>query len=338
MPASLFHSTFSSKWRPRINKVYLKLVLTTFFWGGTFVAARFAVGEAPPFFAASCRFIIAAACLIPLAAWQSRKEGRGFPVPSNLRQLAGLFSLGLTGVFLYNAVFFTGLKLTTASNGALIVAINPLLTAVLSALWLREKVSPSQAAGLLLSLFGVALVIARGSLGIVTSLSFNRGDLIMLGAPLCWALYSILGKKVLARFTPLAATAYAACFGAALLVPAALLEHTAIGGPLPGFSWLGWLAILQLALLGTVVGFVWWYEGVQKIGTARAAAFVNLVPLFGAVLAALILGERLVAAQFWGGFLVIVGVYWGSRQPVRPALSENAGVVGVVGVAAGEKG
>jgi drug/metabolite transporter (DMT)-like permease len=315
--------------------VYLKLVLTTFFWGGTFVAARFAVGEAPPFFAASCRFIIASAFLIPLAAWQSHKEGRRFPLPEDLRQLAGLFSLGLTGVFLYNAVFFTGLKLTTASNGALIVAINPLLTAVLSALWLRERVSPSQAAGLLLSLFGVALVIARGSLGIVASLSFNRGDLIMLGAPLCWALYSILGKKVLSRFTPLAATTYAAFFGAVMLVPAALMEHAATGGPLPAFSWLGWLAILQLALLGTVVGFVWWYEGVQRIGTARAAAFVNLVPLFGALLAALILGERLVAAQLWGGFLVIVGVYWGSRQPSRPAVSGDSEVIAL---SAGEKG
>jgi len=319
----------------RINKVYLKLVLTTFFWGGTFVAARFAMGEAPPFFAASCRFLIASAVLVPLAAWQSRGEGRAFPLPSSFRQLAGLFSLGLTGVFLYNAVFFTGLKLTSASNGALIVAINPLLTAVLSALWLRERVSLTQAAGLLLSLFGVALVIARGSLQVVTSLSFNKGDLLMLGAPLCWALYSMLGKKVLARFTPLAATAYAALFGAALLVPAALLEHRALGGPLPEFSWLGWVAILQLALLGTVVGFVWWYQGVQQIGTARAAAFVNLVPLFGALLAALLLGERLVPAQLWGGLLVIVGVYWGGRQPAR---ADVAVAPEALGLRAEEKG
>jgi drug/metabolite transporter (DMT)-like permease len=318
-----------------INKVYLKLILTTFFWGGTFVAARFAVGEAPPFFAASCRFIIAALVLIPLAAWQGRREGGGFPVPANFRQLAGLFSLGLTGVFLYNAVFFTGLKLTSASNGALIVAINPLLTAVLSALWLREKVSAGQAAGLLVSLLGVVLVIARGSLHILTTLRFNKGDLIMLGAPLCWALYSILGKMVLAKFTPLAATAYAALFGALLLVPAALLEHVSLGGQPPGFSWLGWLAILQLALLGTVVGFVWWYEGVQRIGTARAAAFVNLVPLFGALLAALILDERLTATQFWGGFLVIAGVYWGSRRQAGPTVAGNPAVPGF---AAGEEG
>ena len=305
-----------------LRNVYLKLVLTTFFWGGTFVAARLAVAEAPPFFAASCRFTIAATCLVALVAWQSLRERARFPAPKTLRQLATLFSLGLTGVFLYNAIFFTGLKLTTATNGALIVAINPLLTAILSALWLREKVSPTQAAGLLISLFGVTVVIAKGSYSVIADLSFNKGDLIMLGAPLCWALYSILGKKALAHFTPLAATAYAAVFGAALLVPAAVLEHASTPGAATGFSWVGWLAVLQLALLGTVVGFVWWYQGVQRIGTARAAAFVNLVPLFGATQAALFLGERVVAPQLVGGLLVIAGVYWGSRS--RTAAEKGA--------------
>jgi drug/metabolite transporter (DMT)-like permease len=288
--------------------------LTTFFWGGTFVSARFAVGEAPPFFSASCRFLIASICLVALAAWQSRGSRDGFPVPRNLRQFLGLFSLGLTGIFLYNAIFFTSLKSTTATNGALIVAVNPLLTAVLSALWLRERVTPTQAAGLLLSLAGVAVVIAKGSLDVIAHLSFNRGDLIMLGAPLCWALYSILGKKVLASFTPLVATAYASVFGAALLIPAAVLEHAVSGGPWPHFSLFGWLAILQLALLGTVIGFVWWYQGVQSIGTARAAAFVNLVPVFGALLAAAFLGEKMLATQAGGGLLVILGVYLGSRR------------------------
>lgn len=296
-----------------LKSVYLKLVLTTFFWGGTFVAARLAVQEAPPFFAASSRFAIAATCLIALTVGNSRREGNPFPAPKDLRQLALLFSLGLTGIFCYNAVFFTGLKLTTATSGALIVAINPLLTAVLSALWLRERVSVTQGAGLLLSLLGVSVIISKGSWAVVAGFAFNKGDLIMLGAPLCWAFYSILGKKALAAFTPLAATAYAACFGTALLFPAALLEHAALGGPWPSFSPVGWLSILQLALLGTVVGFVWWYQGVGRIGAAKSAVFVNLVPLFGALQAALLLGERVVLPQLCGGVLVIAGVYWGSR-------------------------
>lgn len=309
-----------------LKNVYLKLVLTTFFWGGTFVAARLAVKEAPPFFAASCRFFIAAACLLALTAWYSRKESRSFPVPRSLQQLGILFALGLTGIFCYNAIFFTGLKLTTATNGALIVAINPLLTAVLSALWLRERVNGTQAAGLLLSLAGVSVVVSKGSYAVIANLSFNKGDLIMLGAPLCWALYSILGKKALATFTPLAATAYAAFFGTLMLVPAAIAEHAAVGGPIPGFTFVGWLAVLQLALLGTVIGFVWWYQGVQRIGAARAAVFVNLVPFFGATQAALLLGERVVPAQLLGGLLVVAGVYWGSRgkSPAKAAAPSAA--------------
>ncbi|GFO62135.1 DMT family transporter [Geomonas paludis] len=301
-----------------LRSVYLKLVLTTFFWGGTFVAARLAVKEAPPFFSASSRFSIAGICLIALTAWYAAKEGKPFPVPKNVRELALLFSLGVTGIFCYNAVFFTGLKLTTATSGALIVAINPLLTAVLSALWLRERVTPTQAVGLLVSLLGVAVVISKGSWAVLANFAFNKGDLIMLGAPLCWALYSILGKKALATFTPLAATAYAALFGTMLLVPAALVEHAVAGGPIPSFTLVGWLAILQLALLGTVVGFVWWYQGVGRIGASRAAVFVNLVPFFGALQAALFLGERVVLPQLVGGMLVVAGVYLGSRIKVQP--------------------
>lgn len=315
-----------------LGKIYLKLVLTTFFWGGTFVAARVAVAEAPPFFAASCRFAIAASCLFLLVAWNARREGQPLPRPKDLRQAGALFSLGLSGIFCYNAIFFTGLKLTTATSGALIVAINPLLTAVLSALWLRERVTATQAAGLLISLCGVATVISKGSWDVIANLSFNAGDVIMLGAPLCWAVYSILGKKVLGSLSPLAATAYASLFGTLLLVPAALLEHFRAGPGMPGFTLAGWLAVLQLAILGTVVGFVWWYQGVQAIGASRAALFVNLVPLFGALQAALFLGERVVAPQLVGGLLVVAGVYCGSRNRAKH------GKRGVAAVAAAGEG
>jgi len=214
-------------------------------------------------------------------------------------------------VFLYNALFLAGLARTTATNGSLIVAFNPILTAVLSALWLSERVRPLQAAGLLLALLGVGVVITKGSLAVVRSLSFNPGDLLLLGAPLAWALYTILGKKVLAWFPPLAATAYAALFGTLLLLPAAAAEGRLLTGAslLTGY---GWLSVLQLALLGTVAGFVWWYEGVDALGAARAAVFVNLVPLFGVLLAALILRERMEWPQLFGGVLVLAGVYAGS--------------------------
>lgn len=293
------------------TSLYLKLVVTTFFWSGTFVAARYAVRETAPFFAASCRFAIASLVLCTVVAWQARRNGSGFPLPSSRREVATLASLGLSGIFCYNAFFFTGLKYTGAANGSLIVAINPVLTSVLSAWWLKEQLRPLQVAGLLISLTGVGVIVTRGEMEVIRSLAFNHGDLLMLGAPLSWALYSILGKRALGTFSPLVATAYAALFGALFLIPAAAIEYGLSPHPL-AFSRLGWLAILQLALLGTVVGFVWWYQAVQRLGASRAAIFVNLVPLFGTLLAALLLGESLGWPQFWGGALVICGVWCGT--------------------------
>jgi len=291
----------------RTGPVYIKLVLTMFFWGGTFVAGKWAVGEAPPFFVAFLRFAIASAVLWALVAWRRRGSDERIPLPEGGAQWAGLFSLGLTGVFLYNFVFLTGLSWTSATNGSLIVAFNPLLTAVLSAWWLKERIRPVQAGGLLLALLGVGVVVTRGSIEVMRSLSFNPGDLFMLGAPMAWALYTIFGKKVLAWFAPLPATAYAALIGTLLLLPAAAIEGSLLTGA-TRLTVYGWISVLQLALLGTVVGFVWWYDGVAELGAARASVFVNLVPLFGVLLSALILSEKLNVSQLAGGVIVVVGV------------------------------
>ena len=295
----------------RTGVTYLKLVVTTFFWGGTFVAGKWAVSEAPPFLLAFLRFAIASFVVWALVAWRGRERGERFPHPKGGAQWAGLFSLGFTGVFLYNFVFLTGLSWTSATNGSLIVAFNPLLTAVLSALWLKERLRPVQAGGFLLALLGVGVVITRGSIAVVRSLSFNPGDLLMLGAPLAWALYTIVGKKVLRYFSPLVATLYASLFGTLLLLPAAALEGSLISG-VHRLTVYGWFAVLQLALLGTVVGFVWWYEGVAELGAARASVFVNLVPVFGVLLSALILSESLGVSQLAGGILVVAGVGLGT--------------------------
>lgn len=290
-----------------MRSVYTKLVITTIFWGGTFVAGKWAVGEVPPFFVAFLRFAIASSVLWALVAWRSRGSDTRIPVPEGGAQWAELFSLGLTGVFLYNFVFLTGLSWTSATNGSLIVAFNPLLTAVLSAWWLKERIRSVQTGGLLLALFGVGVVITRGSFMVIRSLSFNPGDLLMLGAPVAWALYTIVGKKVLQTFSPLVATAYASLSGTVLLLPAAAMEGSLLSG-VHSLTVYGWISVLQLALLGTVVGFVWWYEGVERLGATRAAVFVNLVPLFGVLLSALILSESLVVSQLAGGILIVLGV------------------------------
>jgi drug/metabolite transporter (DMT)-like permease len=291
----------------RPGTIYLKLVLTTFFWGGTFVAGKWAIGEAPPFLVATLRFAIATILLWTIVAWRERRNGHPFPLPRGWGQWAGLLSLGLTGVFLYNFLFLKGLTWTTATNGALIAAFNPLLTALLSAAWLKERLRPVQLVGLCLALFGVGVVVTNGSIDVLRRLSFNPGDLLILGATLAWALYTTLGKKVLSRISPLVASAYASLFGTLLLLPAAALEGSLFSG-VHRLTVFGWISVLQLALLGTVAAFVWWYEGVEALGASRAAVFVNLVPLFGVILSTLMLGETMGVSQLAGGSLVVLGV------------------------------
>ncbi len=291
----------------------LKLATTAFFWGGTFMAGKWAVREAPPFSVAFLRFAAAAAVLFAVLAWKAGKAAppAKLPFPRGAAQWAGLFSLGLTGMFLYNFFFLKGLSLTTAANGSLIVSLNPLITALLSAALLKERIRPARWLGLLLALAGVGVVVTDGDPASLMTRPPNPGDLLLLGAPLMWAFYTVVGKKVLERVPPLAATAYAALFGTLLLLPAAALEAP-LSQTVSGLTLWGWLSVLQLALLGTVVGFVWWYDGVAELGAARAAVFVYLVPLFGVLLASLVLSEPVGPAKITGGLLILGGVYAGT--------------------------
>ena len=292
---------------------YVKLILAMFFWGATFVAAKWTVREANPVVVGVTRFAISALALFIMLGW--KVWGRGgsgcFPVPRGVLQWLDVFSLGLTGVFLYNIFFLTGIQWTTAINGSLILATNPMLTAVLSAVWLKERIRPIQVAGFLLSFLGVATVVSRGSWEVIRHISFNAGDILILGSSVSFAYYSVRGRTILKEFSPLAATSYACLFGALLFAVMVFLY----GLPMPGiatFSPAGWLAILHLSILSTFLGSVWWYEGVRRIGAGRSAVFFNLVTVFAILLAAAFLGERLRWPQVLGGIFVIGGVYLGT--------------------------
>ena len=264
--------------------VYIKLVLTALFWGGTFVAGRQVAGDLGPFSIAFLRFALASVLLLGLARV---KEGRLPPVGK--REILLVVLLGLTGVFAYNALFFKGLSLIEASRASLIVATCPAFIALASVVLLRERLSLVQAIGIPLSILGAAVVISRGNLGQIVAGGVGRGELCILGCVLCWAAYSLLGKVAMRWLSPLVCVSYSALAGAIALAVPALFEG--LTQTVRQASLLDWTSISYLAVFGTVLGFVWFYEGVRLIGTTRAGLFINFVPISAVILGFLLLRE-----------------------------------------------
>lgn len=284
--------------------VYVKLVLVAAFWGGTFIAGRILAQAVPPLTAATGRFAIAVALLLALA-W--KREG-GLP-RLNRSQLLATLTLGLTGIFIYNVCFFGALSRMPAGRTALFIALNPIVTALASALLLRERLGLRKWLGIALAFVGAAVVITRGDpLSALHDLgrSIGVGELLMFGAISAWAAYTLVGRLALRGLTPIAATTWAALWGLALLACGAARELPSLEWA--SFTWQVWLSMAYLGVFGTVLGFVWYYEGVKAIGPSRTAIFNNLVPVFGVSFAALLLGEPVLVSMVVGGALALAGV------------------------------
>jgi drug/metabolite transporter (DMT)-like permease len=280
----------------------LKLILTAVFWGGTFIAARRVVADMGPFSAAFLRFLIANAALLVIGL---RRFGKSlFRVPRH--QVVPLLGLGLTGIFLYNVFFFGGLKQVEAGRASAIVATNPVFTALLASCFGWERLTARKTAGILMSVFGALFVISRGNPASLLKGGLGAGEAFILGCVATWVAYSLIGKSVLEHVPPLKAVFWSTLVGDVLLVGPAWREGlpSRLSSVTPG----AWLGLLYLGLLGTVLGFVWYYQGVQKLGVIRASQFINGVPISALALGVLILHEPVTVSLIAGTAFVIGGV------------------------------
>jgi len=291
--------------------VYFKLLLTAFFWGGTFIAGRILAGSVGPYSAAFLRFLVASVFLV---LFTFKVEGR---VPKlTPKTIFGVVLLGMTGVFSYNVFFFKGLNLIEAGRAAIVIANNPVFITLLSALLFGERLTVIKGAGVLLSVTGALVVITRGDLAAVAGGGIGKGELMIFGCVASWVAYSLIGKKVMTDLSPLSAVACSALIGAAALLPAALFEGLAADAP--AYRPVDWIALFYLGFFGTVLGFVWYYQGIQRIGPARASLFINFVPISAVILAFLVLGEPLTPSLAAGALLVCTGVYLTNRKAKAP--------------------
>ena len=292
-------------------QVYLKLFGMAIFWGGTFVAGRMAAQHVGPYAAAFLRFAIASFFLL-LAAWKI--EGR---LPTiRPRQFLPVFLLGMTGVFAYNVFFFKGLKLIEAGRAAIIIANNPIFIALFSALIFRERLTPLRLTGIGISITGALLVITRGSLSALVSGPVGWGELFILGCVASWVTFSLLGKSLLSSMSPLTSVLYASLSGALCLALPAWREG--LWTAWPHYTLGDWLSLFYLGFFGTVLGFVWYYQGIQRIGAMKAGVFINFVPISAIIFGYLLLDEALTASLAAGTVLVLSGVYLTNRPAAVP--------------------
>ncbi len=288
-------------------KTYVKLLLTALFWGGTFVAGRIVSQDVAPFSTSFLRFAVASLFLL-LLTW--KMEGA---LPKlNKSQFIALVLLGMTGIFTYNVLFFKGLKLIEAGRASLIVATCPVFIAVCSALFMKEKIGLIKGLGVIISVCGAGVVVSKGSISEIFRGALGRGELYILCCVLCWVAYSLIGKAAMKNLSPLVCVSYSAAIGTiALFIPAAfegLLQNVRHA------SFVDWLCIFYLGVFGTVIGFVWYYQGVERLGPTRAGLFINFVPIFAILSALLILGEPVTLSLAVGAAMVISGAYLTNRR------------------------
>ncbi len=286
------------------------LALAALFWAGNFVVGGPLAEVLPPFGLNFLRWCVACAVLIPLTF---AREGTAFLRPA-LRMWPSMLVMAVTGVLLFNSLVYLALTETTSINAALINGATPILTLFVAAALGGGAPTGRRLFGSAVCLAGVAWIVSRGSLEVLLGLSPNRGDLLMLIAAFCWAVYTVLSGGAARRISPLAATTVSAVMALPLL--GLFGGYELLTQPVGEVSPAVVSGLLYIGLAASVAAFLCWNTGIGRLGAARGAIFLNLVPVFTAAIAVPALGERLLPVQLLGGLLVFVGVTIVSR-PAR---------------------
>ncbi len=278
-----------SRGRPLFYALFAVLV-----WGCSYAVTRATVQEIPPFTLAFLRFALATLLVWPLA----RRRSRVAIAPEDRRSL---FLLGFTGVTLYFGFENLGLKFTTASHGALIIATIPLFTEAARALRHRRLPRPLFLTGLLSAFAGVVLIVGHGG-GNATL----TGDLLVFGAVPTWVWYTFLAKRLVVRYPNLLLTLRIMAVGTLTLLPAALAEALFLPLPLPSLE--AWGGVVFLGVLCSALGFHLWNQALPALGVALTNNLLNGIPLVGVLAGVIALGEPLTANILFGGALIVGGV------------------------------
>ena len=304
-PTALLVQPTAPLWLRLLTSPYTLLTLTSFIWAFNWVLARDLRHEIGPFGAALGRWLVALIIIVPLA-WRHLQQDW----PKIKRDAGLLLLLSLTGAGGYNALSYAGVAITTALNAMLLNATVPFFIMGLSWLLLKERLSWRQGVGLGLSFLGTMWIIGEGDLARLAALQLNRGDLILLGAMLSWALYTIIVKRHPISIHLFSFVAVLAITAVLTLMPIAIVE--AQTQP-PQWSAKVFVVLAYMGIGPSILCYLFWSKGIVAIGAARTGLFLYLVPVFGSVLSSVVLDEHLALFHVAGFLLVLIGLAVSNR-------------------------
>lgn len=296
--------------KPTAFTAYAALTTSALVWGGSIVGQKLALGAFSAVETSILRGVGALAILIPLWWWTE-----GARATLTMRDLKFLSLLGL-GVLGNHLLTLFGLRYIGASTAGVIIGASPAITALLSSLLVRDIPFRTVAGGCALSFAGVALVSGVGG-DAPSGESPWLGGLLVLFGLISWALYSIGGREVMERLSPLTVNWTTLLISLLLQIPLLWTDRKLLVTGVDVVPVSGWLALLYLIVFATALGQQAWLYGVKGVGPSRAGVFVNLIPVSALLLSAVILGEAIGMRQIAGIVLILTGVWLVGWQSAR---------------------
>lgn len=287
--------------RAAFGLIDLMLLGMAIIWGVNFSVLKVSLAEMSPLAFNSLRFTLASA--LTLGALKLVEGDVGLTRKDWWR----LLRLGLIGNTCYQLLFINGVNLTTAGNSSLILGTPPIFVSIMGTVLGLERLGKRAWLGIFLCFVGIAAIIFCSGRELSLAGGTMLGDLLVLGASVCWSIYTVLGKPLMERYSPLRVTTLAMISGTFFLdlcsIPAWLAQDWA------AVSWKGWLGLAFSGGLAIALNYVIWNLGVRKVGGARTAIYSNLVPVIGLFTAWLTLGEQIFLFQVVGAVVIFAGIY-----------------------------
>ena len=280
---------------------YLLLAMSALIWSGNFVISRGMHDVVPPFGLAFYRWMLAGLILLPFGLPYMLKQ-----FPELKKNFKYLLVQSIMGIVCFNTLIYIATQTTTAINAVLVNSCIPVIIVAVSWFMFRDRVTLRQAAGIIISLGGVIYIMTKGDLETLRSLSFNKGDLLVLIAAFVWATYSVNLKKFPADLNPIGYLTAITIMGTIMLLP--LYLHETFGGRPVHFNMPTILTVIYVGLFASVVAFIFWNKAVREVGANKAGPFVHLMPVFSTILAVVFLGESLMGFHLKGIGFIFTGI------------------------------